>query len=67
MERTSEAHIIYTPREGATPEGELEALAAVYRSLLLEKGDRHVLTNKVTTGAEGAYQGKKGNDRDVYC
>jgi hypothetical protein len=50
----------YTPRPDATPEVELNALAAVYRFLVLEKGDAHDLTNEVATEAEGAKQDKKG-------
>jgi hypothetical protein len=45
---TSEAQITYRPRAGTTPEVELTALAAVYRFLLLEKGDRHDLMNDST-------------------
>jgi hypothetical protein len=37
--------ITYTPRPNATPQVELDALATVYRYLLLEKGDLHDLTD----------------------
>jgi hypothetical protein len=36
--------LVYTTRPGATQEAELSALAAVYRFLILEKGDRNDLT-----------------------
>jgi hypothetical protein len=58
---------IYSARPDATPEVELNALAAVYRFLVLEKGDPHDLTNEAATEAEGAKQDKKGNDSDVCC
>jgi hypothetical protein len=67
MARTSEAQITCTPLFGTTPEDELNALVAVYRFLVLEKGDLHDLTNGATTEAEGANQDKKGNDSDVCC
>ena len=59
--------ISYSQRSDATPENELNALAAVYRFLVIEKGDPHDLTNGATTEAEGAKQDKKGNDSDVCC
>ena len=35
------AGIIYRPREDATPEAELDALAGVYRFILDRHADRH--------------------------
>ncbi len=58
--------LTYTPRD-TTPEAEVNALASVYRFLLLEKGDRHDLTSEAAKQAEGANQGKKGHDGDVCC
>ena len=63
----AEPKILYSPRTSATPESELNALASIYRFLLLEKGDRHDLTSEAATQAEGANQGKKGHDGDVCC
>ena len=57
-------HITYTPRAGATPEDEMNALAAVYRFLIIEKGDAHDLTNQTLARAEGVND-KKGQDRYV--
>jgi len=59
--------IVYTPCTDSTPEDELNALAAVYRFLLLEKGGRHDLTKKTTTEAEGVRQDKEGKDSNVCC
>ena len=67
MERTSEAYIIYNPRDGATPEAELDVLTSVYRFLIHEKGDRHDLTNQAVTEAQGVSEDKKGQDRHVRC
>jgi hypothetical protein len=61
MARTSEARITYTPLAGTTSEVELNGLATVYRFLLLEKGDRHDLTNDATKEFM-TRQDKKGND-----
>ena len=45
--------IVYRPREDATPEVELKALANVYRYVLFNsqarRGGPHDLTNKTTT------------------
>jgi hypothetical protein len=60
-------HIIYTQRADTTAETELNALASVYRFLLLEKGDHHDLTNATAAGTEGANLAKKGNDSYVHC
>jgi hypothetical protein len=57
--------LTYTPRPDSTPEAEVNALASVYRFLLLEKGDRHDLTSEAATQAEGANQGKKGTENDA--
>jgi hypothetical protein len=59
--------IHYCPRPDATPEVELNGLVAVYRFLVLEKGDPHDLTNGAATEAEGAKLDKKGKDSDVCC
>jgi hypothetical protein len=63
----TDVRITFTPRRDVTPDGELNALASIYRFLLLEKGDRHDLTSEAATQAEGANQGKKGHDGDVCC
>jgi hypothetical protein len=61
----------YTPHSDATPERELDALAAVYKFVLFDsqanQGGPHVLTNKATTTAEGVGKDKKGQDRNVRC
>jgi hypothetical protein len=44
----SSARITYTPRPDAAPEADLDALAAVYHFLVLEKGVPHDLTNTST-------------------
>jgi hypothetical protein len=59
--------ISYTSRPDATCEAEVNALASVYRFLLLEKGDPHDLTNATAAGTEGANLAKKGNDSYVHC
>ena len=59
--------LTYTPRPDTTPEAEVNALASVYRFLLLEKGDHHDLTNATAAGTEGANLAKKGNDSYVHC
>jgi hypothetical protein len=59
--------LTYTPRPDTAPEAEVNALASVYRFLLLEKGDRHDLTNATAAGTEGANLAKKGNDSYVHC
>jgi hypothetical protein len=42
------SRIVYTPRPDATQEAELSALAAVFRFLILKKGDRNDLTGTST-------------------
>ena len=59
--------LTYTPRPDTTPEAEVNALASVYRFLLLEKGDHHDVTNATAAGTEGANLAKKGNDSYVHC
>jgi hypothetical protein len=59
--------LTYTPRPDTTPEAEVNALASVYRFLLLEKGDHHDLTNATAAGTEGANLAKKGHDSYVHC
>jgi hypothetical protein len=48
----SNAHISYAPRPDATPEGELDALAAIYKFVLFDsqasKGGLHDLTGNLT-------------------
>jgi hypothetical protein len=56
--------ITYVCRPDATSEDELNALAAIYRFLMFEKGDAHDLTNELAARAEGV-NGKKGQDRHV--
>jgi len=51
--------ITYTPRPDATPEAELSALAAVYRFLVLEKGESDDLTG-TSTKEWTTSQDKKG-------
>jgi hypothetical protein len=57
--------LTYTPRSNTSPDAEVNALASIYRFLLLEKGDRHDLTSEAATQAEGANQGKKGTENDA--
>jgi hypothetical protein len=52
-------HITYRPRADTTPEGELAALVAIYRILILQKGDRNDLTGTSTKECTTS-QGKKG-------
>jgi hypothetical protein len=59
--------LTYTPRPDTSPDAEVNALAFIYRFLLLEKGDRHDLTSEAATQAEGANQDQKGHDSDVCC
>jgi hypothetical protein len=61
------SRIVYTPRPGATQEAELSALAAVYRFLIHEKGDRNDLTGTSTKECTIS-QDKKGNEEnaDLY-
>jgi hypothetical protein len=56
--------IVYTPCADSTPEDELNALAAVYRFLILEKGVANDLTNQ-TLARAGGVNDKKGQDRHV--
>ena len=57
--------LTYTPRPDTGPDAEVNALASIYRFLLLEKGDRHELTREAVTQAEGANQDKKGTENDA--
>jgi hypothetical protein len=57
--------LTYIPRPDASLDAEVNALASIYRFLLLEKGDRHDLTSEAATQAEGANQGKKGTENDA--
>jgi hypothetical protein len=41
---TNNPHLVYTPRQDATPEGELNALAGVYRFILFENSARNEAT-----------------------
>ena len=54
-------NITYTPRHNASAEEEISALAAVYRFLVLEKGDRNDLTG-IWTKECMTSQDKKGNE-----
>jgi hypothetical protein len=49
--KSNAAEIVYTPRPDATPKAEVDALATVYRYLLLEKGGSADLTADPTTKA----------------
>ena len=52
-------HLTYSPRPDTTAEAEVNALASVYRILLLEKGGQHDLThNAVTDWRKQKVQGK---------
>jgi hypothetical protein len=55
------SRIVYTPRPGATQEAELNALAAVYRFLILEKGGRNDLRGTSTKECTIS-QDKKGKE-----
>jgi hypothetical protein len=57
----SEPRITYTPRPNASPEAEISALAAIYRFLVLEKGERNDLTGTSTKECATS-QDKKGNE-----
>ena len=52
MSKSRTTQILYTRRRDVTTDGELNALASIYRFLLLEKGDRHDLTSEAATQAE---------------
>jgi hypothetical protein len=66
MERISEAQILYTPRPDATPEAELDVLAAVYRYLLLEKGGPHDLTSDSTKDCTTRPEQKGKDNADLH-
>jgi hypothetical protein len=51
--------LTYSPRPDASPEAEISALAAVYRFLILEKGDQNDLTGTSTKECTTS-QEKKG-------
>ena len=58
--------LVYTTRPGATQEAELSALAAVYRFLVLEKGDCNDLTG-TSTKEYTTSQDKKGTENaDIH-
>ena len=59
MSKSRTTQILYTRRRDVTTDGELNALASIYRFLLLEKGDRHDLTSEAATQAEGAVKTRK--------
>jgi hypothetical protein len=54
--------IVYRPREDASAEGEIHALAAVYRDVLLRRGEQHDLTNNST--ADKAKNGPQKTERE---
>ncbi len=54
--QTSKARFVYTPRPDATPEGELSALAAVYR-LILDHAKKNAAGMTSTNGDDA----KKGS------
>ncbi len=53
--KTNAVHIVYTSRPDTTPKAELDALVAVYRFLVLEKGGPRDLTKNAApkTAANG--------------
>jgi len=56
--------LTYIPRPDTSPDAEVNALASVYRFLLLEKGGQHDLThNAVTDWRKQKVQGKARKDR----
>jgi hypothetical protein len=59
-------HITYRPTADTTPEGELAALVAIYRILILQKGDRNDLTGTSTNECTTS-QDKKGEENaDIH-
>jgi hypothetical protein len=59
-------NITYTPRPNASPEAEISALAAIYRFLVLEKGDRNDLIGTSTKECATS-QDKKGKENaDIH-
>ena len=56
----NDRRIFYTPRSDATPEGELNALAAVYKFLL----DRHAEKNAADQDAQ-SYKRKEASDEPL--
>lgn len=60
------ARIIYTPRPDATPEAELDALAAIYCFVLTQSGASKEVTEQALSPTaamttEGCKQGKETN------
>ena len=60
------ARIIYTPRPDATPEAELDALAAIYCFVLTQSGaskrvTEQALSPTAATTTEGYKQGKEAS------
>ena len=56
--------LTYISRPDTSPDAEVNALASVYRFLLLEKGGQHDLThNSVTDWRKQKVQGKVRKDR----
>ena len=58
--------ITYSPRPDATPEAEHSALAAVYRFLVLEKGESNDLTGTSTKECTTRPEKKGTNNADVH-
>jgi hypothetical protein len=56
-------HITYRPRADTTPEGEL---AAIYRILILQKGDRNDLTGTSTKEYTTSQDMKGKGNADVH-
>jgi hypothetical protein len=54
----SNPRLIYTPRKDATPEGELNALASIYRFILFENSTRKGATR--TGGSDDAERSLNG-------
>ncbi len=59
---TVDPRLVYSPREDATPEGELVALAAVYR-FVLERYDERKKSSRNESGGEGA---QSSSNRERY-
>jgi len=60
------SRIVYTPHPDATQEAELSVLAAVYRFLILEKGDRNDLTGTSTKECTISQDKKGQKNADLH-
>jgi hypothetical protein len=63
--------VVLHPKPGITAEkasdARVRAWAYVFQCWDAKKGEQHDLTTKAAAHAEGANQGRKGNDSDVCC